>query len=60
MIGQGGFAEVYKGTINGQIFALKVINVLKIMASNEKDLELTKYIFKEIEVMSQFNHQNIL
>ena len=52
--------DFYQGTIYGQTYAFKVIDIHKISSMNQDIQVVTKNIFKEIETMALFKHKNIL
>ena len=58
IIGEGRFSTVYlyKNKINGKLFALKQISVLKIIESGN-DINI---IQREINIHSRINHENIV
>ena len=50
----------YQGKIHGKTCALKVIDIFKVLSMNKNIKIVTRNIFKEIEAMSMFRHENIL
>eukprot|EP01129_Flabellula_baltica_P009160 TRINITY_DN3697_c0_g1_i2.p1 TRINITY_DN3697_c0_g1~~TRINITY_DN3697_c0_g1_i2.p1 ORF type:complete len:1262 (+),score=287.03 TRINITY_DN3697_c0_g1_i2:42-3827(+) len=55
-LGEGGFGTVYRGTLNGEIVALKSLKVDQI----EDELEQFQEFIHEVNVMRQFDHPNLV
>ncbi len=54
-MGSGGFSNVYKVYVNDSVYALKKIHPYLL-----KDLTIKNAILKEIDIMKQIDHPNII